>query len=70
MGNLCRDPEKFVYISKDFSGIDIYHSDIKNALLQIKVFFCTLKIIFQNSQNFLRQNACEIKTFPLICRKN
>ena len=34
-GNLCRDPGKFFYISKDFSGTDIYHFDIKNALLQI-----------------------------------
>ena len=32
---------EFFYISKDFSGTDIYYSDIKNALLQI------LKLIFQ-----------------------
>ena len=37
--DLCRNPEKFFYISKDFSGTDIYQSDIKNALLQIKNFF-------------------------------
>ena len=32
-------------------------------LLQIKTFFCLLKIIFQNSQNLLRRNASEIKIF-------
>ena len=42
-GNLCRDPGNFFYISKDFSGIDIYHSDIKNALLQIKKIFLLTK---------------------------
>ena len=30
---------EFFYFGKDFSGTDIYHSDIKNALLQIKFFF-------------------------------
>ena len=58
---------------KDFSGTDIYHSDIKNALvlryLKLK-FFCLLNIILQNSQNFSRRNACEIKIFSSICRKN
>ena len=28
-------PGNFFYINKGFSGTDIYHSDIKNALLQI-----------------------------------
>ena len=45
---------EFFYISKDFSGTDIYHSDIKSALLQFLNFFCSLKIIFQNSQNFFK----------------
>ena len=27
-------PENFSYVSKDFRGNDIHHSDIKNALLQ------------------------------------
>ena len=40
------------------------------ALLQIKTFFCLLNIIFQNSQNFFKRNACEITIFSLICRKN
>ena len=31
-GNLCW---KFFYISRGFSGTDIYHFDIKNVLLQI-----------------------------------
>ena len=51
-GNLCRDPGNFFYLSKGFSGTDIYHSDLKNRLLQIKTFFCSLKILFQNSENF------------------
>ena len=46
----------FFYISKDFSGTDIYHSDIKNALVlrycKSKLCFCLKKIIYQNSQNF------------------
>ena len=41
---------KCFYIGKDFSGTNIYHSDIKNALvlryLKLKFFFCLLKIIF------------------------
>ena len=73
--SLCWYPAKCLYISKDFRGTDIYHSDIKMlcfALLQIKTFFCLLKIVFQNLQNFLRRNACdcEIKIFSSICRKN
>ena len=44
-GSLCRYPGKCLYISKDFSGTDIYHSDIKKcvsfALLQIKIFGLT-----------------------------
>ena len=68
-GNLCRDPGKFFLLSKDFSGTDIYHYDIKNTLLQSKIFFCLQKIILQNSPNFSRPNACEIKIFPSICRK-
>ena len=37
--NLCRDPGKFFYISKDFNGTDIYYSVIKNALRRIKKIF-------------------------------
>ena len=33
-------PGNFFSISMDFSGTDIYYSDIKNALLQTKNFFC------------------------------
>ena len=65
---------KCLYIGKDFSGTDVYHSDIKKcvsfALLQINIFLCLLKIIFQNSQNFLRQNASEIEVISSICQKN
>ena len=46
---------KHLYVGKGFSGTDIYHSDIKNALVlrYLKLIsFCLLKIIFQNSQNF------------------
>ena len=60
---MSRSREIF-YISKDFSGTDICHSDIKNALLQISFFFCLRKIIFQNSQNFLKQNLVRSKFFP------
>ena len=70
--SLCRDPGKCLYISKDFSGTDIYHSDIKMlcfALLQIKTFFCLINIIFQNFQNFLRRNACEITIFLQFVEK-
>ena len=56
--SLCRDPGKCFYISKDFSGTDILSFRHKKcfslALLQFKFFFCLLKIVFQNSQNFLR----------------
>ena len=62
-------PGNFLYISKNFRGTDIHHSDIKNALVQIKNFFCSLKIIFQNSQNFFRRNACEIKIFSQFITK-
>ena len=69
-GNLCRDPGKFFYSSKNFSGTDIYHSDIKNALLQIKkFFFYLLKFIFQNSQNFGRQMVVRSKIFPQFVEK-
>ena len=53
-GNLCRDRGKFFYISKDFRGrpTDIYHSDLKIALVQIKTFFCLLKIFFPKFANF------------------
>ena len=65
---------KCLYISENFSGTDIYCSHIKNASVILRYcklnFFCLLKIIFQNSQNFFTQNACEIKIFSSICRKN
>ena len=32
-GSLCRNPGYFFYIRKGFSGTDIYHTDIKSALL-------------------------------------
>ena len=60
----------FFNISMDFSGTDVCHSDTKNALLQIYTFFCLLKIIFQNSPNFLRRNASEIKLSSLTKLKN
>ena len=42
-GSLCRDPGKCLYMSKDFSGTDIYHSDIKNALV---LRYCKSKLFF------------------------
>ena len=65
-GNFCRDPGKCFYICKDFSGTDIYHSDIKNALLQILILFFSYKNYFSKLSKFLRQNACEIKIFSSI----
>ena len=62
--------QNFFYISKDFRSTDIHHSDIKKALVQSLNFFCLLKIIFQNSQIFVRRNIREIKIFSSICRKN
>ena len=64
---------KCLYIGKDFSGTGINHSDIKSALVlrYCKLnFLCLQKIIFQKSQNILGRNACEIKIFSSICRKN
>ena len=43
LGSLRRDPGKCLNIIKDFSGTDIYHSDIKNALV---LRYCKLKIFF------------------------
>ena len=61
-GIVCRDLGNFFYISKDFRGTDIHHSDIKKCVsANFNFFFCLLKIVFRNSQKLLRQNACEIK---------
>ena len=61
----------FLYLQGFYRDTDIHHSDIKNALVQIlNVFLWSLKIIFQNSQNFLRRSAYEIKLFFSIFRKN
>ena len=39
---------EFFFINKDFSGTDIYHSGIKNALFQIKkLFFLTKSFFFK-----------------------
>ena len=43
------------YISKDFSGTDIYHSDTKNALeptANVTKIFCLLKTVFKCRKNF------------------
>ena len=45
-GIVCRDLGNFFYISKDFRGTDIHHSDIKNALVQILIFFLFTKNCF------------------------
>ena len=52
--------------SKVFSGTDIYHSDIKNTLLQISNSFFLTKNCFSKFVKFLRQNAREIKIFSSI----
>ena len=46
----CR--EFFFYISKNFSGTDTYHSDIKNTLLQILNFFLLAKSYFSKFSKF------------------
>ena len=66
-GNLCRDPGNFLYISKNFRGSDIHHSDIKNALLQI--FFSLTKNYFSKLAKFFKRNACEIKFFSQSVEK-
>ena len=38
-GNLCRDPRKFFYINKGFSGTDIHHFDIKKCVTANLNFF-------------------------------
>ena len=55
-GSLCRDPGKCFCISKDFSDSDIYHSDIKDALVlrycKLKVFFLLIKKYFSKFVKF------------------
>ena len=36
----------FFYFDKDFSSTDVYHSDVKNASLQVKIFFLLIKNYF------------------------
>ena len=48
-GSLWWDYEKCLYISKDFSGTDIYHSDIINALA---LRYCKLKTFLLTKNNF------------------
>ena len=55
----------FFYFSKDFSDTDTYHSDIKNVLLQIKIFFAYSKLfckIFEDNRPMLVRS----KFFPLL----
>ena len=56
--------EFFIYF-KGFNGTDISHSDVRMRLCKVSIFFYSLKIIFQNFQNFLRPNAWEIEMFFL-----
>ena len=69
-GNLCRDPGKFFYVSKDFSGTDIYHSDIKMRYCRFNFFLFTKSYFSKFEKHFLRQYACEIKIFSSVCVKN
>ena len=57
-GSLCRDPGKCLYISKDFLATDIYHSDIKNALVLRYYEFKT----FLLTKNYLSKFAKFFKT--------
>ena len=56
--SLCRDPGKCLYISKDFSGTDIYHFDIINALA---LRYCKLKA-FLLTKNYFSKFAKRFKT--------
>ena len=63
---------EILYNSKDFSGrpTDIYHSDKKMYYCKLKKIVLFAKNYFPKFAKFLRQNACEIKIFSSICRKN
>ena len=56
--SLCWDPRKCLYISKDFSGADIYHPYTKNALV---LRYCKLKF-FLLAINYLLKFAKFFKT--------
>ena len=51
-GKFMSGSREIFFIRKDFRGTDIYHSDIKNALLQIKNFFLLTKNYFSKFANF------------------
>ena len=60
-GSICRDAGKCLYISKDFSSTNIYHSDIKNELVflvlpKLKVFLLT-KNYFSKFAKFFKTNC-------------
>ena len=70
--SLCRDSGKFFYISKDFSGTDNYHSDIKNAsvLRYCKLkFFLLTKNYFSNLQKFYDKILKKSKPFLQFVEK-
>ena len=54
------------YFGKDFSGTDIYHSDIKNALLQIKIFFAYEKLFFKIRNIFYDEMLVRSKFSPKV----
>ena len=56
LGSLYRVPGKCLYTCKDFSGTDIYHFDIKNALAlryrKLTFFFAYQKLFFRMREIF------------------
>ena len=72
-GSLCRDPGKCLYISKDFRGTDIYHSDIKNALVlrycKLKIFFAYKKLFFKIHKIFYDEMLARLQIFLQFVEK-
>ena len=61
-------PGNFLHIGKDFSSFDIHHSDVKNALVQIFIFFA-LEYFFQNLPNFSDEMLVRSKNFLQFVEK-
>ena len=62
-------PVNFSYISKDFRGTDIPHSDIKNALLQILNLFSRTKNYFSKAAKFFKTKCLRDQNFFLSLSK-
>ena len=60
-----------MYIGKDFKGADIYYSDIKNALVQILIFFGLLFFVLAYLSSYDKKAINALyelaKQLPSIC---